>query len=85
MKEGGHVSSDARIQLSKEEANLLDLKQGLREMQKQHENEEAFMRFIMKQANRVKIEEATLTKNSNNQTNQKQSKVAATTTDQLSK
>ncbi len=54
-------------------------------MQKQHENEEAFMRFIMKQANRVKIEEATLTKNSNNQTNQKQSKVAATTTDQLFK
>jgi predicted acetyltransferase len=39
------------------------------------------MRFILKQANRVKIEEATLTKNTNNQTSQKQSKVAATTTD----
>jgi hypothetical protein len=34
LKEGGQVSQDARIQLSKEEANLLDLKQGLREIQK---------------------------------------------------
>ncbi len=55
--------SDVRIQLSKEEANLADLKQGLREIQRQQDSEEAFMKFIVKQANRVNQEEVNLNKN----------------------
>ena len=40
--------------------NLADLKQGLREIQRQQEKEEAFMKFIVKQANRVNYEEASV-------------------------
>lgn len=57
------MSQDSRIQLSKEEANLAELKQGLREIQKSQENEEAFMKFIVKQAKKVKFEEVSLRNN----------------------
>jgi len=59
---------------------LADLKQGLREIQRQQEKEEAFMKFIVKQANRVNYEEASINKNTF-QTSHKQIKIAPNTTE----